>query len=227
MIDLDVDNIIKLYKSGVSELALSKQFGVNRGTIRRRLLNAGIIPRGESEAQRAWNASRTIAQRKAQTISARNARRGQKDTYETLVKRAKTIERMGKLDGTYEVEIAAELRRRGIPFVPLKALGKYNIDFFIFNRIALEVYGGEWHRGGRHIERFAERSEYIRNRGFHLVLCWVSRKYGGFDSVAICDRLETLFDVLCSYPAVVGKQYMIRGDGKDTTIGRSDFHNIT
>ena len=50
--NIDVNSVVSLYNSGISEYAISKEFGVSRSVIRRILLESGVIIRGCSEANK-------------------------------------------------------------------------------------------------------------------------------------------------------------------------------
>ncbi|MDR9460049.1 MAG: hypothetical protein RI591_07925, partial [Dehalococcoidia bacterium] len=51
-IKLPIDDIKSMYESGKSENAVAKYFGTDRGTIRKRLIEAGVKPRSHSEAEK-------------------------------------------------------------------------------------------------------------------------------------------------------------------------------
>jgi hypothetical protein len=59
-----------------------------------------------------------------------------------------------------------------------RACGPYNIDLLAGETIAVEVYGGGWHANGRHAARHGERTRYLLDRGFDVVIVWVEKKYG-------------------------------------------------
>ena len=211
-INLDVDDIVKLYKSGLSEKALAERLNVNRGTIRRRLVQSGVVCRGRSESAYLRMSSLTAEERQRLAGAAHDAIRGKKYTYEELVNRAKAKEgSVGKLSA-YERELASELDARGIPFVPQKALGKYNLDFFVGDSVAFEIFGGNWHFYGDHARSFTERDEFIRDCGILPVYCVVAHR--SFNAVAVCDYLVGVLDILRRDPSSIGEQNVIRGNGK-------------
>lgn len=224
-IKLDVDNIVKLYQSGLSEKALAERLNVNRGTIRRRLLQAGVVCRGRSESMYVRMASLTADERQALTNAAHKAVRGKKQTYQQLVNRAKAREGSTSNLSPYEREIAAEFALRHLPNIPQKAVGKYNLDFLVGERIAFEIFGGNWHFYGRHALRFGERDKFVRDSGYVPVYCVIRRR--DFDAVSVCDYLVRLLQVLSSDPASVREKYMIWGNGDDISADCFEFDNLS
>lgn len=223
-INLDTNDIVKLYKSGVSEKAIAERFGCSRGAIRLRLKQSGIICRGRSESMYVRMASLTTEQRKSLTLSAHNAVRGRKRTHQELVKRAKSKEGVILNTSTYERQLCVELVKRGFPFIAQKAVDKYNIDFLIFDTIAFEIFGGGWHFSGGHAIRFRNRDKLLRDSGYVPVYCVVSHKR--FDPIAICDYLVGLRDILRQNPASRSEQYVIRGSGDTSTTISSKFNDF-
>ena len=206
------------------EKAIADKLGVNRGSIRRRLLQAGVVCRGRSESMYVRMSRLTPEERQALTRAAHDAVRGKKRSSEDLVKRAKSREwGIPNLPG-YERDIFEEFVRRDIDFIPQKAVGKYNLDFLVFGRIAFEVFGGGWHFYGAHAQRFRSRDKFIRDSGYIPVYCVVMRE--GLDAGAVCDYLVSLFEILSSDPASTSEQYVIRGDGQSFPLSRFKFHDI-
>ena len=84
--------IISLYESGMSELALAQKFNVSRGAIRNRLRDSGTHIRGQSEANVVSMGQMTLEERQNRTRSANNALRGAKQCVEGRRKRAFNLE---------------------------------------------------------------------------------------------------------------------------------------
>lgn len=224
-ITVDTDRIVELYNSGVSVLQLAKDFDVASTVINRRLAEAGVVTRGQTEANRLMMKSRTSEENARNVIAAHNAVRGKRRSTEELIKRAKTKESMTVFTSDFERAIAKELTDRGIDFTPQKAVYKYNIDIAIGDDIALEVFGGGWHGVGRHAARFTERSKYLFDAGYTVVICWTS--FGEFTPTAIADYLIQLRDELRSNPSSARKHYVILGDGQLTTVGANNLDYVT
>lgn len=225
--ELPVDEIASLYNSGMSENALAKKFSVSRNVIRRRLEEAHVVIRGRTEANQLMMSKRTSDENARNSRAAHDAVRGKTYSHEELCKRAFTREQtFTEFTSPYERAIADELTNRGIKFIPQKAIDKYNIDFAVFDNIALEVYGGGWHAYGSAAARFNERSKKIFDSRYTIVLCWIGFNYEFIPS-AIVDYLISLNDILSSDPTSRGKHYMIRGDGERCTIGNSNLDYIS
>ncbi|WP_420806768.1 helix-turn-helix domain-containing protein [Massilioclostridium coli] len=224
---LDTNKIIKLYNSGKSINELANIFNVSRPTITRRLKNSGIVVRGQTEANQLMMSKRTIEENLHNVRAAHNAVRGKPRPREQKLKTA--ISRQANFTGyrsPYERDIANELIKRNIEFVPQFAIDIYNIDFAIGDNIAFEVFGGGWHAYGRHRSRFNERSKKLFDCGYTIVMCWVGFNYR-FSPSTIVDYLVSLDKILRSDPSTRCKHYMIRGDGKPTAVGSSNLDYIT
>lgn len=224
---LPVDEIIRLYNSGTSVNALAKQFKVSRTVIMHRLKQANVVIRGQTEANQIMMAARTPEENARNVRAAHDAVRGKRRSHEELCQRALTREQtFNSFVSSYEREIAQELSKRNIEFIPQKAVDKYNIDFAIFDNVAFEIYGGGWHSSGRAAARFTKRSKELFNRGYTIVICWIDSVHK-FSPSAIVDYLVALNEILCSDPTSRCKHYVIRGNGQLSTIGCKDLDYVT
>ena len=218
---LDVDAIVDRYLAGESVNALAKAFGVSRSAITRRLNESDVIIRGQTQANQLMMSKRTPEQNQKFTQAAHDSVRGKPHSYERLCRKAQNVQRnFTEFKSPYESDLADELTRLGIEFVPQLAVGKYNIDFGIGDNIALEVYGGGWHSSGRARARFNERSEYLFNCGYAIIICWALFSIR-FDAAAIAEYIIALSDKLRSDPSARCKHYVIGCDGKPSSVGQS------
>lgn len=225
--NLDSDLIAQLYESGESANALAVRFGVSRSAINRCLRESGIVVRGSSEANKLTASKRSPEEKRLYAQSAHDAVRGKSQSEETLCKRAKGVQRNFRTFASpYEADIAEHLTLRGVEFVPQLAVGRYNLDFGISDHIALEVFGGGWHAGGRHALRFSKRSKYLFDRGYTIVICWITLKER-FDPSAVADYIVRLRDVLRSDPTTRCKHYVIGANGEPSAIGQSKLDYFT
>ena len=225
--DIDTDQIIALYTSGKSVNFIAKHFGVDRGTIQRRLKKSRIIIRGQAEANQLSMSQRSRDENVRNTKAAHDAVRGKPRAHEELCKRAITRQKSFTAYGSpYEQDIADEFSRRQIQFTPQLAVDKYNIDFAIFDNIAFEVFGGNWHAKGRHRARFDERSKKLFSSGYTIVICWIGFNHR-FSPSGIADYLVSLSEILRSDPSTRSKHYVIGGDGKPCSVGSSNLNYIT
>lgn len=224
---IDIHFIKSLYISGISENAIAKQLGVSRSVIRNRLLKAGVIIRGQTEANQLAMSKRTPEENRRNTRAAHDAVRGKPRSHKELCKRALTRQNtFTSFASSYEQDIADELTNRGIKFVPQLAIDKYNIDFAIGGSIAFEVFGGNWHAYGRHRARFDERSKKLFDSGYTIVICWIGFNHR-FSPSGIADYLISLNEILRSDPSASCKHYVIGGDGKPCSVGSSNLNYTT
>ncbi len=199
--------LIELYAGGKSVYSMSRMFGVDRGVVRRRLTEAGIILRNRSDAQSVRNSKLTAEERTANIRAAHAARRGAKDTWATLALRAKAIERSLSKIGISELMFAKLLAERGILSEAQKAVGKYNIDLACFP-IAVEV-----HRNGSHplrLERNRKRLMYLRKRGWCVLFVWFNPWKNSEILPIHADEAVTLIKLARRNPPEWGKYRMIR-----------------
>lgn len=176
--NLDDAEIVRRYLAGESELALSRAFGIARGSarhgIRKRLLDAGIQPRNMSQALRNRLAKLTSEERKAISENGVSAIRGKPQSEEVLAKAARGVEERQVNRSPYELDLCNRLAARGIRYEPTKAIGRFNVDIAIpDSRVAVEIFGGSWHTTGRHAARFRRRCDYLLQRGWLPVIVWV------------------------------------------------------
>lgn len=174
----NIDNLIERYLSGETEQSLSKEWGIGRNVVRRRLIEHGITPRGNSEALTIHMRKLSKTERLAITAKAHAAVRGRKQSVAEMELRAKSRESRKLGISVVETLLVGMLESKGIKgIVPQKAIGIYNVDLAIEPyRIAVEVFGGHWHSYGRHAHRDAIRIPYLLNRNWHVIIVWVHAK---------------------------------------------------
>lgn len=114
--------------------------------------------------------------------------------------------------GSHSTSFAAN---SGISYVFNKAVDIYNVDFVIFDSIAMEVFGGGWHASPRHRRLFASKREYLLNAGYSIVIIWLDKRR--FNGARVAEYLISISKVLSSNPSSVGKEYVILGNGNTTS----------
>lgn len=220
--DLDSGSIIARFNAGESVKAIAGSSGVSRNVIVRILQENGVTPRNRSEGMYARMAATSPEERIALSAAAHAAVRGVPRSEEELIQRARTRETCLTVTSRVEIAAAEMLVARGFDVCAQKAVGKYNIDIAITEpRIAVEFFGGMWHGHGRHAARFNERSEYILDSGWTLVIIWILRDYP-LESGAI-DYIVSLAEKLRSTEPTRCEKHVIRGDGNFTTTGCSNL----
>ena len=210
----DLDNLIDFYLSGVSEKEVAERAGVNRWTFRKRLEERGIAPRGRSESMSVRMSRASREERLRLTAAAHDAVRGKPLPLEQVCKRAAGKERTGAHIVPSERQLAEQIEAMGLSVTLQKAVGPYNIDVAVeAPPIAVEVFGGNWHAGGRHRARFRERTEYLLDRGWSVVVIWVDgRRYPL--GVRAAQYVVSLAKGIRSDPSGRCKYRVILGDGQ-------------
>jgi very-short-patch-repair endonuclease len=210
--------IIAAYQDGASELGLSRQYGVSRGTISKRLLAAGIPRRGTSQAGIVRASKMTPEQRKAQAASANRAARMRSIPTIQKYRHALHVETHPVNQGSGEHLLRKFLQERGISAMPQRAIGPYNVDLAV-TPVAMEVLGGGWHSMKT---THAERTPYILDQGWHLVMVW---DYEGRSALGpkSADYLVSFLEEVRGNPPGTCQYRVISGQGEVlAACGRED-----
>ncbi len=218
-------DIVARYLAGESEKAIADATGVNRWTIRRRLLRSNVPIRGRSEAEALKWSFMSEQERQQQVSAAHDAVRGVPVPYSRKIKAAKGRERSQSHAVATEKILAKMLAERGLPSVLQKAVDIYNIDIAIdIPPIAVEIFGGNWHASGDHAVRFFERTKYFLDSGWNMVIVWVDgRRYPV--GIECADYIAAFAQELGrNIPA--RRQYrVILGNGQDAPTTDSYFNS--
>ncbi len=168
-----VESAIRDYVSGMSELAVSKKYGIERNTIRAHLLRNGIKPRNGSEANIIRMSRLSIDDRKKLTDKAHIAVRGTKNSIEHGRKIAKSRE-IGKNNlGFCEEFLAQIFADNGIKCIHQAAIETYNIDILV-GSIAVELRCETNNPLNRTQQR--KKIEYLLDAGYHVFYILFKRK---------------------------------------------------
>lgn len=222
---MPTEEIAALYRSGESVNALAKKYGVSRRVIEKRLNEAGVARRGQSEAELLKWSRMSEAQRSRQVAKANEAARGSKHSLAHRCKVAATreVRRLGTSPN--ELKLARLLRRRGVSVTLQKAIGPYNCDLGIAP-VAVEVFGGEWHFGGRHLARTPRRVRYLMEAGWHVLMIRTSPRRDPITS-ATADYVVAYLERARGNPAA-GREYrVIRSNGELLAAGGEDDEQIS
>jgi len=205
----NLDDLLQRYIEGESENALAKEAGVNRCTFRKRIIDAGIVPRSQSEAEKIKWGRMTPKQRKRQVAAAHEAARNRDVSFKELCKRANT--RQGNLAynvSRSEIVLGRWLDSMGIDVVHNLAVGPYNCDIGT-GAVAVEVWGGSWHPKPGEVER----TKYILDSGHHMLI--VDLDYRRFPlSRSVTEYVVALLELASSDPTAIRQYWMVRGDGE-------------
>lgn len=217
-LDLPDETIVRQYLDGASEYGLSQQYGVSRGSIERILRNAGAGRRGMSEAGLVRSSQMGEASRKAQVEAANKATRMRRVPEIERFRAALLRERKGRPGSVGEVALLALLQERGLNPTVERAVGPYNVDLAVLP-VAVEVLGGGFH-GVK--ARHAERTPYILDAGWHLVMVWNYEGCSALGSGA-ADYLVAFFDQVRRNPPATSQYRVVTGQGQVlAACGRED-----
>ncbi len=206
---LNIDNLVGRYLAGESEQAIANSIGCGRGTIRRRLLKAGIIPRGPSEAQLIRHLNTTPEMRRKMTEAAHDAVRGKKRSESEMIKRAIVKQKSQRYIGKGERILAEWLRNRGLDPVMQLAVGRYNIDIAILP-IAVELLYSPGNPHTRATDR--KKIKYLRNQCIHVLYVWINRRDVLTEEAA--DYIVSFRKEMELTPTKLGQYRVIRGSGE-------------
>lgn len=222
--NLNINNLLGLYQSGMSEKKLAEKLNVSRSVIRRRLIENNISPRGRSESMYIRMSQTSKEERAHLTKAAHDAVRGTRQSFEYRCKVAKTreINRVGI--GLHENICLELLQEYGLSCIPQKAIGPYNVDIAITKpAIIVEIFGGQWHTSDGHARGFRKRFDYILNQGWIPIIIWVTKYYPL--GIGAIKYVVTLAEKMRRGEPMRRKEQMITGDGKPTVIGEYKLNN--
>lgn len=214
--DIDLADLYRRHDAGETVLGLSKIFGIARTGIIARLKESGRQIRGKTETMTKILGERyatmSPADRAKITAAAHVARRGQKVPLEEKIERALANEAK-PCHSSLELWVAACLGTHQIAFVPQKAVGPYNVDIALTeSRIAVEIFGGYWHRTGRHAARFRGRTDYLIDAGWLPIIVWsVTDKPLGMGAI---NEIVTIHKRRCQGEPVGRQEHVIWGTGE-------------
>ena len=212
-IHINVHDIAKDYRSGISEKSLADRFGVSRNAIRLRLIQQHVPIRGRRDAELVKWRRMTAAQRSNQVASAHAASLGTTQTITHRMKVAKGIERTLANTSHYEIDLGASLVSLDAYVTHQRAIGPYNADLS-FDTVAVEVFAGGWHLYGRHRERLCRRTRYLLNAGWHVIFVIVNHSRVPFSPSVIARNLIAWNKIVRTDPSTPSQYRVIRGDGQ-------------
>lgn len=219
------EEIVRRYLAGESENVLADAYGVSRGAIRSRLRIAGVAIRGVTEANRLMMAALSPEEIKRRMKRVHEAARGKKHSLALRSKIAKTRERNQTNVSPAELLLGEWLKQRGLDSTPQQAVGPYNLDLGAYP-IAVEIFGGGWHQIRDTPEHFANRTRYLLDQGWSLIIVWVNgRKWPLRPQAA--DYVAAFHQLASSDPSLRGQYRVIWGDGKEVPPACLNLDNLT
>ena len=205
------------YASCLHGPEVCKRFGLSINTLLRE-----IKKRSGSEAMAIRMSKTTPEERLALTAAAHEAVRGKRQTPELQCKIAAAREAKHSNISVIESRMFDHLDGYGFTLTQQKAIGPYNVDIAMHEpRIAVEIFGGHWHAGGRHAASTRKRLDYIRDRGWTVVIVWVTKGYPLKEAAA--QYVIALTEIFRESPPGRGEEHVIRGDGQQSGIGQSQI----
>lgn len=216
--NLPDDEVVVKYAAGVSELELSKEYGVSRTLIRRILKSNNVDIRNQSEAGFVSATRLPVEFRKKRAQAAHDAIRGIKRRHDELVARALNAMNIECRVGKGEDEFADLLNDAGIAFIRQKPAERYNIDFAIGN-VAVELKSGISSKGGATPDKNSGRLEKLIELGYRpLYVCFTDVNA----LMASFDQIISEVNVLSGLPSFAGKYRVIGCRLQDYAIVRNE-----
>src|SRR3990167_3124086 len=217
----NLHDLFRRYQAGEPENKLAREAGISRTTMRRRLLEAGIIPRDISGSMYLRWAEANPKQRQAMLEAAHAATRGIKVPISAKIKHALTVENKLLQASPVELEFAKRLQAYGFKVIPQKAVYIYNLDIAIQSPpIAIEIYGGRFHSMGNHLLRHFKRTKYLLNHGWSVIIIWIDALRYPL-SLACDDYIIRWADELRRNPTARSQYRVILGNGQPAPIRKN------
>lgn len=218
-LNIDVEDLVERYVGGESEKALGLRYGVNRTSIRSRLVAAGIAIRGQREANVLRMRREGPEGRALLLASAHAARRGTHDPPERVLARTKVRARNNAdktwLVGAGEADLRLWLRHRGLLMTPQLAVGPYNLDL-ARRPIAVEV--AAINNMPLHVPRWRQRSKYLAEHGWAICYVWVTDAHRLTKAAA--NEVIAFNKFAQGHPPAAGQYRVVRGSGEVVATGR-------
>lgn len=216
----NVQELIDLYLSGVSEYRIAIQSGISRVTLKKLFVKHGVSRRGCSEAGKLnWQSMGPEARAK-QVVACHAASKGAVRRLDTKARIAKT--RQAKVIGqsVSEVLLIELLESVGLTGIPQFAVGPYNLDIALdASRIAVEIFGGNFHCTGRHAARHLERTKYLLNLGWTVVVVWVDGTRHPLQ-IGCAEYIHSLANQIGGNQSSRGEYRVILGNGKPAPVAK-------
>jgi hypothetical protein len=229
---INLDDLVKEYRNGVSENALARKFGVQRRVIRRYLLDAGITPRDRSAAMVVRMAKASPADRKGLTLPANIARRSRAPSSLELERKARWRQSALQREGAGELDLIKMLGKRRCATSHQYAIGPYNIDI-LAGSVAVEVHSQTAYPHNRRSTR--KRIEYLFDRGFNVLYVLCAQHVTdekktvkvSIPAAAAADYIATFAEFTKGDPSFRRQYRMIRRTGELVASASGDLDNIT
>lgn len=221
-INLPMTEIVEEYLAGATANSLAIKHGVGCGTILKRLRKHGITTRKQAESYSVMSKE----DRLAMTDAAHRAVRGKPVKESRKIKVANTVEAnalTGKGISVLERRFTDWLLETvpDIDYTPQKAVHFYNVDIALnASRIAVEIFGGGWHAGGRAAKRYPSRIKHLLGAGWLPVIIWVTDVYP-LTQLAV-DHVISLHEVRRSDESEAAQEHVIWGTGELIPVDQRD-----
>lgn len=219
-------DILKRYEFGIGLKAVAEEFGFAPQWLKSELDARGIKVRGRSEQQFARMAITPIETLQEMAIRNGFGIKGVAPNFETRCKAAETrFNTLAIKTSRLEREFAAILDKKGIDYLFQKNIGPYNADFVI-GTVAVEIWGGQFHFTGAHLERSPRRFKYFMDSGFDAVI--IPTEPGNSKITAgLAEEAIRQIQFLCTNPPAIREYRMIWRDGNFTTRFRNDGEDLS
>ena len=221
---LDCDDLVRRYIAGESEFAIALSLNIARATVRKRLKEAGIVPRNASAAGYVRASRLSAAERQAHAAAAHVAATGRQKTFAEMCLTARTRQKRRVHTSTYERILEDLLAERGIATVPQCAIGPYNCDLGAYP-VAVEIFGGHWHWYGYHLRVAEKRLNYLLNAGWHVLAILAKKEFPITSATA--EYVAAYIEAARSDPARRREYRVVRGAGELMAAGSVDDEKIS
>ena len=222
---LDSTQITQAFLGGESVKSLADRFDIARSAITRVLKENGITTRNRSEGMFTRMAQTTKSERLRLAENAHKAAKGRVKTL--LEKSLAALTRQANVStrsSVYETQFLEMVESRGITAIPQFAVGPYSCDLMV-EGIAVEIFGGQWHRHGDHAARSQKRTHYILDSGFHFYAIWCGT--GNPITLEALNDFISFLEITSSNPTSRREYRVIGGAGNFVASGSADDDYIS
>lgn len=214
---LDFRALYQRYIAGEDTDTIGVSIGRHGASLRQAFRRRGWRLRTTSEAKTLSASQRTPEERSRRAEAAHNAVRGRKQPVAEKRRRAKSVEALGSNRSASEIALCEMLVARGLDIQPCKAVHIYNVDIAT-GSVAVEIFGGGWHHSGRHAARFQQRTHYLLDHGWNVLVIWVDQERDPL-TVKAADYVVAFAKRASRKPTAIREYRVIRGAGQEIVRG--------
>jgi hypothetical protein len=221
MLSVNLNNLVRLYQSGLSTYQVARQLGIHHTTVFKYVRRAGVA-RTRSEA---WHLRPGTLEHLSLMGKLGGAKSlGRRWTDEAKARQALTSQANRSHVGPNEAQVIEALTSRGIQGTPQLAIGPYNSDFAT-GTVSVEVLSGYWHLYGTRGVREQHRLRDLLHRGWSVLYVIVEKKRSPF-TAEVADYVVSLLEKANRHPPRPAQYWVVRSGPEMAATGSEESDRL-